>query len=477
MRCVVSMVSNRYTLFSLFSGAGGMDGGFSQHGKYRLIFANDIRPRTAETYCLNFNHTLTDVAHANKGGSTSPSFILGDVSEIDFDAIPHDDVDVIVGGPPCQDFSIVRGPQKERKGIDVKRGRLYAQFVRALIHVQPKAFVFENVPGLKSANGGAAYRTIEDDFSKLKLRWSEIEKQVGNRCKQKITNYELVFSDVIDPANLGVPQRRRRLIIIGLREDVAPKELGVLNQLKESVHSLLTGKDKLFGKYPLTSLETFEGKPLNELDAKYSELMKDYAPLAECPFNETAIKWKRTVWDALSFDCEKDYFKTCKLQEVKKDEWKRAVEEHKAVLVEMGYYNKKLENAVFNDGSNLVARESPTVLQRMYMIPPDQNHDFVRSTAWEVEGKGMSLIYRRLHPLKPSYTVVAFGGGGTWGYHYERHRGRLTNRERARLQTFSDDLRFYGNESEVRAQIGEAVPSLLGKRIASAVETLLVQSR
>ncbi|MEQ6360498.1 DNA cytosine methyltransferase [Thermoanaerobacter thermohydrosulfuricus] len=85
----------------------------------------------------------------------------------------------------------------------------------------------------------------------------------------------------------------------------------------------------------------------------------------------------------------------------------------------------------------------------------------------------MSLIYRRIHPLKPSYTVVAYGGGGTWGYHYRRNRGKLTNRERARLQTFPDTFLFKGTSSEVRAQIGEAVPPLLGKKIARAVKLIL----
>jgi len=121
-----------------------------------------------------------------------------------------------------------------------------------------------------------------------------------------------------------------------------------------------------------------------------------------------------------------------------------------------------------------VPKESEDVLARLKMIPPDENHLFVRGTEWEVEGRDMSLIYRRIHPLKPSYTIVAYGGGGTWGYHYRRCRGKLTNRERARLQTFPDWFLFKGSASEVRAQIGEAVPPLLGQKIAEAVEIILM---
>ncbi len=72
--------------------------------------------------------------------------------------------------------------------------------------------------------------------------------------------------------------------------------------------------------------------------------------------------------------------------------------------------------------------------------------------------KGMiSHIYRRIHPDKPAATIIAGGGGGTWGYHYPEPRS-LTNRERARLQTFPDDFVFDGSFTEIRRQIGNAVP-------------------
>ena len=75
-----------------------------------------------------------------------------------------------------------------------------------------------------------------------------------------------------------------------------------------------------------------------------------------------------------------------------------------------------------------------------------------------VKGAKLSQIYRRLYPDRPAYTITGSGGGGTHGYHWSEPRA-LTNRERARLQTFPDDFVFKGGRGSVRKQIGMAVPS------------------
>ena len=79
-----------------------------------------------------------------------------------------------------------------------------------------------------------------------------------------------------------------------------------------------------------------------------------------------------------------------------------------------------------------------------------------------------SQIYKRLDPDKPAYTVTGSGGGGTHIYHWEENRA-LTNRERARLQTFTDDFVFEGNKESVRKQIGMAVPCKGAKIIFEAI--------
>ena len=80
----------------------------------------------------------------------------------------------------------------------------------------------------------------------------------------------------------------------------------------------------------------------------------------------------------------------------------------------------------------------------------------------------MSMIYKRLDPKKPAYTITGSGGGGTHVYHWKENRA-LTNRERARLQTFPDNFEFFGSKESVRKQIGMAVPVLGAKIILESV--------
>lgn len=98
----------------------------------------------------------------------------------------------------------------------------------------------------------------------------------------------------------------------------------------------------------------------------------------------------------------------------------------------------------------------PSTAEKLKLIPAGGNFsDIPRSSPHYVKGM-ISHVYRRLHPEKPSTTIIAAGGGGTWGYHFEEPRP-LTNRERARLFGFPDDFVFVGSISEVRRQIGNAV--------------------
>ncbi len=127
---------------------------------------------------------------------------------------------------------------------------------------------------------------------------------------------------------------------------------------------------------------------------------------------------------------------------------------------------KNVEAVLDNNKHHKIQPRTVEILNR---IKPGGNFsDIPKDSPYYVKGM-ISHVYRRIHPDKPSSTIIAGGGGGTWGYHYLEPRS-LTNRERARLQTFPDDFVFEGSTTEVRRQIGNAVPP---QGIAAVVEALI----
>ena len=119
--------------------------------------------------------------------------------------------------------------------------------------------------------------------------------------------------------------------------------------------------------------------------------------------------------------------------------------------------NPPIPKDAFN---NETTKQSPIVVKRLQHILPGQNAftaDLPDELKLNITGAKISQIYKRLDPDKPSYTVTGSGGGGTHIYHWSEPRA-LTNRERARLQTFPDDFEFIGSKESVRKQIGMAVP-------------------
>lgn len=110
--------------------------------------------------------------------------------------------------------------------------------------------------------------------------------------------------------------------------------------------------------------------------------------------------------------------------------------------------------------NNEFTRQSSHVVERLKFIKPGHNawcENIPEHLRLKVRGAKLSNIYKRLHPDQPAYTVTGSGGGGTHMYHWDEHRA-LTNRERARLQTFPDTYHFHGSKESVRKQVGMAVP-------------------
>ena len=121
--------------------------------------------------------------------------------------------------------------------------------------------------------------------------------------------------------------------------------------------------------------------------------------------------------------------------------------------------------------NNERTNQSPIVVERLTHIMPGQNAftaDLPEHLQLHIRGARISQIYKRLDPDRPAYTVTGSGGGGTHIYHWAEPRA-LTNRERARLQTFGDDYVFVGSKESVRKQIGMAVPCRGARIIFEAI--------
>ncbi len=125
-----------------------------------------------------------------------------------------------------------------------------------------------------------------------------------------------------------------------------------------------------------------------------------------------------------------------------------------------------------------LTKQSKAVIERLKYIKPGENAftaDIPKHLRLNVRGAKISQIYKRLDPDKPAYTVTGSGGGGTHVYHWKENRA-LTNRERARLQTFPDDFIFQGSKENVRKQIGMAVPPKVAKIIFEAILNSLARN-
>lgn len=191
-----------YKVVSLFSGCGGLDlgieGNFSYLGRYyeknpfKVVWANDIDEKATKTQRANFediNVVCEDITQIINNTTQEQVSI----SNINMD-IPKD-IDVIMGGFPCQDFSLAG----KRQGLTVQRGKLYQSMAKVIEMLKPKVFLAENVKGLITWKNGLAIKTITEDFA-----------QLGYRVEYKLFNV----------ADYGVPQTRERVIIVGVRNDI-----------------------------------------------------------------------------------------------------------------------------------------------------------------------------------------------------------------------------------------------------------------
>ncbi|WP_235417352.1 DNA cytosine methyltransferase [Faecalicatena contorta] len=188
-------------MVSFFSGIGGLDKGFMDAG-YNVIWANDFDKYAVQTYKANYDHEI----------------VLGDINKIEFDDIP--DCDVLIGGFPCQAFSMMG----EQRGFDDARGTLFFRIAEVLKNKiekgkKPRLVVLENVRALRTHDNGRTFATIK-------------------RILTEDLGYK-VYVDVLNSAEYGVPQTRNRTYIVCFANESAEFEYPEKVSLNSTLQDLL----------------------------------------------------------------------------------------------------------------------------------------------------------------------------------------------------------------------------------------------
>ena len=371
----------------LFAGGGGFTEGLKLAG-YDVVFANDISEQMRPTFESNhpntvfiaddiYNLTLNRVEAEIQG--TKPNFNLRSV-------------DLVVGGPPCQGFSRIG-----TKNSEDERNALVFAFAKLVNAIHPKAFVMENVSGLLSA------KTESGKIIDHVLRIFEVG------------GYKVTLPvQVLNAANYGVPQHRRRVFILGVQNEIAHQIPGGQLRYPYPSHRGNKKAQTLFEnvQFPFISIEQ---------------------AISDLPVEATA-RGSTTLYPV--FRMKSQY-------QVKM--------RHKAPTVIHNHHTKGIQSLRMR--RILALREGSNKTD----LPP------------ELQAGGLDVKYRRLRYSAPAPTLTAHIGKDLSDFIHPKYDRWITVREAARLQSFPDRYKLVGSESLQLKMIGNAVPPLVACAIGYQV--------
>ncbi|MDX2111039.1 MAG: DNA cytosine methyltransferase [Verrucomicrobiota bacterium] len=383
------MPDNSPTFIDLFCGCGGFSLGLLNAG-FTGLAALDFNPQAIQVYKKN----LHQVPHILERDLTQfPPLELEKL-------IGHKTVDVIVGGPPCQGFSTSRqvdGANHGERMVDDPRRHLYREFLKYVVHFQPKVFIIENVLGIRSAAGGEYFTKVQKEARALGYR---------------------VSAKVEECVKLGIPQKRRRQLFFGTREDL-PNYLYGNIQPPRGLPSSVTLWEAIGDLPPLKAGE-------GEEDTDY----------------DLDRRWKHEIVHSSKY-----------LRDVLEIDKSKRLTAHRArphSARDLGDFAKLEEG-----------ESSANAIKRNVEFDFPYNRETFKDR------------YTRQHRDKPCSTIVAhLGKDGLMFIHPTQNRS-LTPREAARIQSFPDWFEFPVARTHQFRVIGNAVPPLVSEAIGIAVNSYL----
>lgn len=402
----------KYKFIDLFAGCGGLEDGFLQTGAYECISSVEWLKPQVDTlrYRLKNKYNILDadesVLHFDiqredelfNGWSNDEDF--GSSLGLDHYVKKSNGVDLIIGGPPCQAYSIAGRVRDENGMRNDYRNYLFEHYLSVVKRCKPKVFVFENVPGILSAkpNDKKIIEIIEEEF-----------KKSGYVISNKIQKY-----GIVDASKYGVPQRRKRVILLGVRKD-------------------------------LDSLDSIYDK----IDDFYNVILPKYQ------------QKEVTVGEAID-----DLPKISPIWDEKKRTNKKAYTYQEGVNWHIPRYHNLRDMDIYR----MLAEDIETG-EKKYTNAAEITKIYEQ----KVGSKSPIHRYHVLRKNEPSTTIIAhLYKDGNRFIHYDSSQARsITPREAARLQSFDDDFNFIGSQGSVYQMIGNAVPPKLALAIGKAVKEFL----
>lgn len=404
-------MNKKYRVIDLFSGCGGLLDGFMQTNKFEHIAAvewmkpqvDTLRKRLQDKWNVQDPEKSVlyfDIQREEElfGGWDDEKFGSG----VGLDQLVNEanGVDIIIGGPPCQAYSVAGRVRDENGMKDDYRNYLFEHYLSVVNRYQPNVFVFENVPGMLSAipDGTPITDLVREGFNSIGY---DIVDDIRLHAKVNASEY-------------GVPQARKRLIILGINRERFENRENMLVNFYENILPSYKVKDEVTVAQAIGDLPNCKPVYDNELHAKRISHIK---PDCNVSWHEPRYHNKRDmdIFYMLAKDIE--------------------IGEHKFI--------------------------SSKELSKVYEE--------------KVGSKSPIHRYHVLRPNKPSTTIIAhLYKDGNRFIHYDSKQSRtLTPREAARLQSFDDDFEFVGSRGAVYQMIGNAVPPVLAQKIGLSIFKLL----